>query len=77
MTWLSSKEPNSVIYICFGSLAKFSISQLYEIAMGLEESGQNFIWMVRKVENSEVANANEELLPEGFEERAKDKGKII
>lgn len=45
--------------------------------MGLEESGQNFIWMVRKVENSEVANANEELLPEGFEERAKDKGKII
>ncbi|KAG5526436.1 hypothetical protein RHGRI_032640 [Rhododendron griersonianum] len=74
LKWLDSKKPNSVIYICFGSVAKFDASQLYEIAMGLESSGQQFIWVVRTGENE---NESEEWLPEGFEERMKDKGLII
>ncbi|KAG5526439.1 hypothetical protein RHGRI_032643 [Rhododendron griersonianum] len=74
LKWLDSKKLNSVIYICFGSVAKFDASQLYEIAMGLESSGQQFIWVVRRGENE---NASEEWLPEGFEERMKDKGLII
>ncbi|XP_058191243.1 scopoletin glucosyltransferase-like [Rhododendron vialii] len=74
LKWLGSKKPNSVIYICFGSLVKFDVSQLYEIAMGLESSGQQFIWVVMRGENE---NESEEWLPEGFEERMKDKGLII
>ena len=38
LKWLGTKKPNSVIYICFGSIANFSDSQLMEIAMGLEAS---------------------------------------
>ncbi|KAF7127097.1 hypothetical protein RHSIM_Rhsim11G0162400 [Rhododendron simsii] len=74
LRWLDSKEPNSVIYICFGSVAKFDDSQLYEIAMGLESSGQQFVWVVRRGKSEEE---NEKWLPEGFEERMNNKGLII
>ncbi|CAN6685654.1 unnamed protein product [Malus baccata var. baccata] len=47
LKWLDSKEPNSVVYVCFGSVAKLNASQLKEIAMGLEASGKDFIWVVR------------------------------
>ncbi|XP_059644160.1 scopoletin glucosyltransferase-like [Cornus florida] len=74
LNWLNSKKPNSVIYVCFGSIAKFSTSQLCEIAMGLENSGQQFIWVVRKGGNQE---GNENWLPKGFEERMEGKGLVI
>ncbi|KAI8532762.1 hypothetical protein RHMOL_Rhmol11G0239200 [Rhododendron molle] len=74
LKWLDSKKPNSVLYICFGSMANFDDSQLYEIAMGLESSGQQFVWVVRRGKSEEE---NEKWLPEGFEERMKDKGLII
>ncbi|KAF7852196.1 hypothetical protein BT93_L5352 [Corymbia citriodora subsp. variegata] len=48
LKWLDSKQPNSVIYICFGSLANFNAAHLHEIAVGLETSGQQFIWVVKK-----------------------------
>ncbi|CAL5378925.1 unnamed protein product [Camellia sinensis] len=76
LKWLNSKKPNSVIYICFGSVANFPASQLYEIAMGLESSGQQFIWVVRKSKNEAYEN-EEKWLPEGFEERMRDRGLII
>ncbi|KAF7127678.1 hypothetical protein RHSIM_Rhsim11G0161400 [Rhododendron simsii] len=37
LTWLDSKEPNSVLYVCLGSLSQFSNVQLLEIAMGAQE----------------------------------------
>eukprot|EP00258_Populus_trichocarpa_P007981 XP_002313131.3 scopoletin glucosyltransferase [Populus trichocarpa] len=75
LKWLDSKKPNSVVYICFGSMASFSASQLKEIATGLEASGQQFIWVVGRNKNSE--EDKEDWLPEGFEERMGDKGLII
>ncbi|KAK7837568.1 scopoletin glucosyltransferase [Quercus suber] len=45
LKWLATKKPNSVVFICFGSTSKFSDSQLMEIAMGLEASRQQFIWV--------------------------------
>ncbi|OAY45582.1 scopoletin glucosyltransferase [Manihot esculenta] len=75
LKWLDSKKPNSVVYICFGSLANFPASQFLEIAMALEDSGQQFIWIVRENKNNMLDN--EEWLPEGFEERMKGKGLII
>ncbi|EOY32110.1 UDP-glucosyl transferase 73B3, putative [Theobroma cacao] len=73
LRWLDSKKHKSVLYICFGSVSWFSAAQLYEIAMGLEASGQDFIWVVRKVNNK----GKEEWLPEGFEERMEGRGLII
>ncbi|KAE9447173.1 hypothetical protein C3L33_20934, partial [Rhododendron williamsianum] len=64
LKWLDSKKPNSVLYICFGSMVKFDDSQLYEIAMGLESSGQQFVWVVRRGKSEEE---NEKWLPEGYD----------
>ncbi|KAM7470645.1 hypothetical protein LguiA_008828 [Lonicera macranthoides] len=74
LKWLDSiPDTNSVIYVCFGSEANFSASQLYEVAVGLEASSQRFIWVVRRRKNEEE-NA---WLPDGFDERTKEKGLII
>ncbi|XVF67534.1 hypothetical protein PTKIN_Ptkin10aG0128900 [Pterospermum kingtungense] len=73
LRWLDSKEPNSVLYICFGSSFKSSADLLNEIAKGLEASGKSFIWVVGKANNED----KEEWLPEGFEERIEGKGLII
>lgn len=74
LKWLDSKKPNSVVYLCFGTVANFSDSQLKEIAIALEASGQQFIWVVRK---DKKAKDEEEWLPEGFEKRMESKGLII
>ncbi|XP_031256687.1 scopoletin glucosyltransferase-like [Pistacia vera] len=76
LKWLNSKEPNSVVYVCFGSVANFSSAQLMEIAMGLEASGQSFIWVVRKDKKGEE-EGKEDWLPEGFEKRMEGRGLII
>ncbi|KAH7834190.1 hypothetical protein Vadar_013609 [Vaccinium darrowii] len=77
LTWLDSKKPNSVLYVCFGSLSYFSNVQLLEIAMGLENSGQEFIWVVRKEKKTKEEEGWDEWLPEGFEKRLDGKGFII
>nr|AMK52073.1 UDP-glucosyltransferase [Scutellaria baicalensis] len=71
LAWLNSKKPNSVVYMCFGSMATFTPAQLHETAVGLESSGQDFIWVVRN------GGKNEDWLPQGFEERIKGKGLMI
>ncbi|XP_022952863.1 scopoletin glucosyltransferase-like [Cucurbita moschata] len=76
LKWLDSKKPNSVVYVCFGSMAKFSSDQLREIANGLEACGKDFIWVVRKV-NGEDKEEDKKWLPEGFEQRMEGKGLII
>ncbi|KAL3722336.1 hypothetical protein ACJRO7_034674 [Eucalyptus globulus] len=75
LKWLDSRQPNSVIYICFGSIANFNEAQLHEIAVGLEALGQQFIWVVKKDPN--VEEGKEEGLPDGYESRIRNKGLII
>ncbi|XP_057723819.1 probable UDP-glucosyl transferase 73B6 [Arachis stenosperma] len=78
MSWLDSKNPNSVVYICFGSLCCFPDCQLYEIACAVEASGCEFIWVVREKEGKEEEEEmKEKWLPKGFEERNSKKGLII
>ncbi|KAG6600314.1 UDP-glucose flavonoid 3-O-glucosyltransferase 7, partial [Cucurbita argyrosperma subsp. sororia] len=72
LKWLDSKNPNSVLYVSFGSLASLTNSQLLEIAKGLEATGQSFIWVVKKEIHDQA-----EWLPEGFEKRIEGKGLII
>nr|GMD09925.1 scopoletin glucosyltransferase-like [Ipomoea batatas] len=69
LNWLNTKTPNSVVYVCFGSMSTFSAAQLGEIAAGLEAAGQPFIWVVKQ--------NTDEWLPEGFEKRTHNRGLII
>ncbi|VFQ78292.1 unnamed protein product [Cuscuta campestris] len=76
LEWLDSKKTDSVVYICFGSLANFTDSQLREMAAGIEASEQEFIWVIRKTGDG-TGEEEEEWMPEGFEERTRGKGLII
>ncbi|KAG7960690.1 hypothetical protein I3843_10G136400, partial [Carya illinoinensis] len=47
LEWLNSKEPNSVIYINFGSVVELTPSQMVEFAWGLANSKKAFLWVIR------------------------------
>ncbi|KAF8005720.1 hypothetical protein BT93_K0107 [Corymbia citriodora subsp. variegata] len=46
--WLDQHPAQSVIYVAFGSLTVFSLEQFYELAHGLEQIAQSFLWVVRQ-----------------------------
>nr|BBN60802.1 UDP-glycosyltransferase 88E21 [Glycyrrhiza uralensis] len=78
LCWLDSQPSQSVVLLSFGSMGKFSRSQLKEIAVGLEKSKQRFLWVVRSESNSEGEELSlDELLPEGFLERTEGKGLVV
>ncbi|XP_015573632.1 UDP-glycosyltransferase 90A1 [Ricinus communis] len=68
--WLDEKlkQGSAVLYVAFGSQAEISTEQLKDIAIGLEESKVNFLWVIRKEESE---------LGDGFEDRVKERGIII
>ncbi|KAL7245268.1 hypothetical protein ACSBR2_000563 [Camellia fascicularis] len=68
LSWLDTQKPNSVLYVCFGSMVQFSDAQLTQIALALEASGHPFVWVVRK-EGKSDGKQEESWLPEGYEER--------
>ncbi|XP_028785418.1 hydroquinone glucosyltransferase-like [Neltuma alba] len=81
--WLENQTPRSVLYVSFGSGGTLSGEQLNELALGLELSGQKFLWVVRKP--SESANSaylsdekqdSLQFLPSGFIERTKERGLV-
>ncbi|CAJ1939535.1 unnamed protein product [Sphenostylis stenocarpa] len=72
LKWLDTKKHKSVVYVCFGSTVVLPDSRLREIATGLEASGQQFMWVVRKRKEDGV-----EWLPDGFEKGMEGKGLII
>lgn len=74
--WLDSKAQNSVLYVCFGSLTRFTKTQLAEIAGALEGTHCSFIWVVPRVLKTNHKDEEEEWwLPEGFVERTEESGK--
>ncbi|CAN6462856.1 unnamed protein product [Victoria cruziana] len=72
--WLDQHPRGSVLYVSFGSQHNISASQMRHLAMGLEESGVSFIWVVRPpVEFSPKEEfRSSEWLTEGFEERMRE-----
>ncbi|CAD5331521.1 unnamed protein product [Arabidopsis thaliana] len=46
-SWLDSKPDHSVVYVCFGSMNSILQTHMLELAMALESSEKNFIWVVR------------------------------
>ncbi|XP_059447302.1 UDP-glycosyltransferase 92A1-like [Corylus avellana] len=71
--WLDLQSPDSVLYISFGSQNTIGASQMMELAIGLEESGKAFIWVIRPPLGFDLNGGfRTEWLPEGFEERMRE-----
>ncbi|PAN21628.1 hypothetical protein PAHAL_3G481000 [Panicum hallii] len=80
LRWLDAQPDRSVVFLCFGSMGAFPKSQLAEIAVGLEKSGQRFLWVVRSAPGAGEPSAADDLdalLPAGFLERTRDRGLAV
>jgi len=86
--WLDGQPASSVLFVSFGSRGTLSDDQIKELALGLEASGQRFLWALLnpppssiQCENSVSTTSAEPdmrlLLPEGFENRTKDRGLVV
>ncbi|KAK1581482.1 hypothetical protein Q3G72_006405 [Acer saccharum] len=47
LEWLDTKEPQSVVYVNFGSVTVMTDEQLVEFAWGLANSKMTFLWVIR------------------------------
>ncbi|KAJ6792363.1 UDP-glycosyltransferase 72B1 [Iris pallida] len=86
LSWLDKQPRSSVLFVSFGSGGTLSTEQTRELALGLECSGQRFIWVVRSPSdqkadanffNAQSATDSFEFLPEGFTERTRDVGLVV
>ncbi|KAI8564903.1 hypothetical protein RHMOL_Rhmol03G0218900 [Rhododendron molle] len=84
LTWLDLQPSRSVVFLCFGSMGLFSAEQLTEIAVGLERSGQRFLWVVRSPPSEDQSKRFsppepdlDVLLPKGFLDRTKARGLVV
>ncbi|KAL5991640.1 hypothetical protein ACLOJK_012549 [Asimina triloba] len=74
MAWLDKQRPRSVVYVSFGSLASIKKAELVEIAWGLANSDQAFLWVIRP---GSIDGLDWAEVAEDFEERTRDRGLII
>ncbi|XP_057451733.1 hydroquinone glucosyltransferase-like [Lotus japonicus] len=85
MRWLDKQEPNSVLYVSFGSGGTLTNEQTNELAWGLELSGKKFLWVLRPPHKfniiDEFGAENDEdplkFLPNGFLERTQGQGLVV
>ena len=70
--WLNKWEPNSVVYVNYGSVTVMSDHHLKEFAWGLANSKHPFLWIVRP----DVVIGKSAILPEEIFEEIKDRGFI-
>ncbi|KAF8018870.1 hypothetical protein BT93_H3687 [Corymbia citriodora subsp. variegata] len=75
ITWLNKQAKNSTLYVSLGSVASIDEKELVEMAWGLANCEQPFLWVVRPglVHGSDAIN----LLPDGFAEIVGERGRII
>lgn len=93
LDWLDKQPHESVIYVSFGSGGTLSSKQTMELAWGLEQSKQRFIWVVRPPLDHDVFDSyltagsgalntaegalDYHYLPEGFLIRTRDVGLVV
>ncbi|KAL3338699.1 hypothetical protein AABB24_027694 [Solanum stoloniferum] len=79
LDWLNKQPPRSVLYVSFGTITSFSDRQIKELAMGLEQSKQRFIWVLRDTDRGDIFKGEDRKveLPEGFEERVEGVGLVV
>ncbi|KAJ0098805.1 hypothetical protein Patl1_21697 [Pistacia atlantica] len=59
LKWLEQQQPNSVIYVAFGSFTIIEKIQFQELALGLELTNRPFLWIVRP----DITNGANEAFP--------------
>lgn len=67
LEWLENQPPSSVIYVAFGSTTMLNSQQFEELAIGLELTGQPFMWVVPSLAK----------FPEGFINRVSERAKFV
>ncbi|KAM7508819.1 hypothetical protein LguiA_019272 [Lonicera macranthoides] len=86
LQWLDNQPSGSVIFISFGSGGTLSYNQLNELALGLEMSGQRFLWVLKSPNdassNAAFFSAQSQdnplsFLPKGFLDRTKGQGFVV
>ncbi|KAJ4788283.1 Glycosyltransferase [Rhynchospora pubera] len=83
LTWLDSQPKGSVIFLCFGSRGAFLQEQINQLAIGLENSGQRFLWVVKLLDDPNKSTESQSepnldsILPDGFLDRTKDRGMVV
>ncbi|TVU09384.1 hypothetical protein EJB05_42855, partial [Eragrostis curvula] len=70
MRWLDEKAAagRAVLYVAFGTLMALPEAQLRALADGLEQSGLDFLWVVRPMDV---------VLPSGFVERVRGRAMVV
>ncbi|XP_021278744.1 7-deoxyloganetin glucosyltransferase-like [Herrania umbratica] len=72
LKWLDTKEPNSVVYVNFGSVAVLTPQQLVEFAWGLANSKKQFLCIIRP----DLVTGGAAILPPEFVSETKDRGML-
>ncbi|KAF3445118.1 hypothetical protein FNV43_RR14811 [Rhamnella rubrinervis] len=72
LQWLDTKEPNSVVYVNFGSITVMSSLQLVEFGMGLANSKHHFLWIIRP----DLVRGESAILPPEFVNETKGRGLV-
>ncbi|KAF8406036.1 hypothetical protein HHK36_008116 [Tetracentron sinense] len=72
LEWLNSKEPNSVVYVNFGSITVMTPQQMIEFAWGLANSKQTFLWIIR----GDLVADDTAILPPEFINEIAERGKL-
>uniref|UniRef100_F6HTK4 7-deoxyloganetin glucosyltransferase n=1 Tax=Vitis vinifera TaxID=29760 RepID=F6HTK4_VITVI len=72
LQWLDSKEPNSVVYVNFGSMIVMTPQHLTELAWGLANSNKPFLWIIRP----DLVAGDSAPLPPEFITETRDRGML-
>ncbi|XP_065870385.1 UDP-glycosyltransferase 76B1-like [Euphorbia lathyris] len=75
ISWLDKEEPKSVLYVSFGSTGMINEADFLEVAWGLANSEQPFLWVIRP--GSVLGSEWLELLPNGFHQMVVERGCIV
>ncbi|GMJ12138.1 UDP-glucosyl transferase 85A3 [Hibiscus trionum] len=76
ITWLDSRPSESVVFVSFGSIVKFTHDQMLEFWHGLVNSGKPFLWVIRPDSIMGGDGSSGQLLMD-LQERTKGKGLIV
>ncbi|KAL4610707.1 hypothetical protein ACB092_08G070100 [Castanea dentata] len=74
MAWLGKQTKNSVIYVSLGSIAAMDERELFEMAWGLANSEQRFLWVFRP---DSIRGSKNEVLSQIFKETIGERGCIV
>ncbi|XP_074317450.1 zeatin O-glucosyltransferase-like [Silene latifolia] len=81
LQWLDRQEINSVMYVSFGTLTSMTDEQIAEIAIGLDKSGQKFIWVLRFADKGDIfthdETARQPKLLDKYHQRLKKRGLVV